>query len=118
MLLLILFICCANRKTSKLSSHVVPILMLQGSANLENMVAAALSGSLASLTRARGASGLSGHLWMRLALISADKTAAALYDDLGQVRDGSWLVECGFGCMISGRDLGTRFGVWGFLGSG
>ena len=65
-------------------------------------MASALSGSLASLTRARGASGLSGHLWMRLALISADKTAAALYDDLGQVRgggEGSGPLESGAWCI-------------------
>jgi hypothetical protein len=47
-------------------------------------MAGGLAGGLAALTRLRGAGSLSGHCWLRLALLSADKSAAALYDDVTQ----------------------------------
>lgn len=43
---------------------------------------AALLGSRAALTRLKGMAAAGSHTWLRLALISGDKSAAALFDDL------------------------------------
>jgi hypothetical protein len=45
-------------------------------------VQAALLGSRAALTRLKGMAAAGSHTWLRLALISGDKSAAALFDDL------------------------------------
>jgi hypothetical protein len=42
----------------------------------------ALLGSRAALTRLKGMAAAGSHTWLRLALISGDKSAAALFDDL------------------------------------
>ncbi|KAF6253683.1 hypothetical protein COO60DRAFT_397163 [Scenedesmus sp. NREL 46B-D3] len=64
---------------------------LAAASSLDAMMQAALLGSRAALTclqRTGGAPAGGGacgaHTWLRLALISGDKSAAALYDDLGQ----------------------------------
>lgn len=43
---------------------------------------AALLGSRAALTRLKGMAAAGSHTWLRLALISGDKSAAALFDDI------------------------------------
>lgn len=42
----------------------------------------ALLGSRAALTRLKGMAAAGSHTWLRLALISSDKSAAALFDDV------------------------------------
>ena len=42
----------------------------------------ALIGSRGALTRLKGMAAAGSHTWLRLALISGDKSAAALFDDL------------------------------------
>jgi hypothetical protein len=42
----------------------------------------ALLGSRAALTRLKGMAAAGSHTWLRVALISGDKSAAALFDDL------------------------------------
>lgn len=74
-----------------LNAYVCLARDLAAASNLDNIMQAALLGSRAALTRLKGlttvVSGAGGHTWLRLALISGDKSAAALFDDLSQVRE-------------------------------
>lgn len=60
----------------------------QAAKTLDGAVQAALQRSRTVLKgRGPGSGGGHGtHMWLRLALVSADKSAAALFDDLTQVR--------------------------------
>jgi hypothetical protein len=58
----------------------------QATRTLDGAVQAALQQSRAVLKgRGPGGGGGGSHLWLRMALISSDKSAAMLFDDLTQV---------------------------------
>ncbi|KAF8059113.1 STY13 [Scenedesmus sp. PABB004] len=71
-----------------LNAYVLLARDLAAAGSVDAIMSAALSGSRAALTRLAGLGGAPGgggsHTWLRLALISGDKSAAALFDDLGQ----------------------------------
>jgi hypothetical protein len=75
-----------------LNAYVCLARDLAAASSLDGMMQAALLGSRGALTRLKGIGSTSGaaqccaHTWLRLALISGDKSAAALFDDLSQVR--------------------------------
>eukprot|EP00775_Hariotina_reticulata_P001838 gene1838-2170_t len=66
-----------------LNSYVCLARDLAGATTLDGIMQSALVGAKAALTRLKGSSGgaAGSHTWLRLALISGDKSAAALYDD-------------------------------------
>jgi hypothetical protein len=73
-----------------LSAAVALARDVAAATSLDGMMSSALSGTLSALTRLKGLSSSaagpgSARTWLRLALISGDKSAAALFDDLGQV---------------------------------
>jgi hypothetical protein len=75
-----------------LNAYVCLARDLAAASSLDAMMQAALLGSRGALTRLKGIGSTAGaaqcgaHTWLRLALISSDKSAAALFDDLSQVR--------------------------------
>jgi hypothetical protein len=75
-----------------LNAYVCLARDLAAASSLDGMMQVALLGSRGALTRLKGMGGSTGsaacgaHTWLRLALISGDKSAAALFDDLSQVR--------------------------------
>ncbi|WIA38873.1 hypothetical protein OEZ86_002148 [Tetradesmus obliquus] len=73
-----------------LNAYVCLARDLAAASSLDGMMQAALLGSRGALTRLKGMGAAGGsaacgaHTWLRLALISGDKSAAALFDDLSQ----------------------------------
>lgn len=80
-----------------LNAYVCLARDVAAAGSLDGIMQAALLGSRNALTRMKGlgsANSTTGsHTWLRLALISGDKSAAALFDDLSQVSSsGAWAV--------------------------